>query len=226
MNSTSRYALIALDPNQPDPPRTLAIGPLADATKLIPGSIALAQARADAVKDAQELRDFAAEHRQHAARLQQVEATLAEVKADLSQIIGDFCDYFSEMKAEREAERQRIAVEEASQAELRAAMDALPVGGDELVEPAVDPLEGPRHEIDDEEPHGELPEPPLEPSLRKESDPPSTHQRYPDDHFSGDLPPELESRAPPPLGTMPVWNIKDLKHPQPVPPTQAAIGGP
>jgi hypothetical protein len=222
MTTTGRFALIELPEHGPAPTDAIMVGPMSACTEPILGS----KGREEAAEILQFCRDSAAQHQQHAARLQQVEATLANVRADLSQIIGDFCDYFSEMKADREAERQRIAAEEASPAELRAAMDALPVGDGELVEPAVDPLEGPRNEVDDEEPHGELPEPPLQPSLRKESDPPNADRRYPDDQPSGALPPELERRTPPPLGTMPVWNIKDLKHPQEIPPTPSAIGGP
>jgi hypothetical protein len=189
---------------------------LADCTELIPSSIALTQARADALGTAQALREFVAEHQQHAARLAQVEETLSDVKATLQQIIGDFCDYFAELKADREAERQRIAADEASRAELNAAMDALPLGA------APDPLDGPRHEFDDQEPVGEdargaLPEPSLEPDLR-ESDPGT----YPDNRRPDTHDPLNEA---PSIGTMPVWNIRDLKHRQPVPPTQAAFGG-
>jgi hypothetical protein len=219
MNSNSRFALIELPEHAPAPTDAIMVGPMSACTEPILGS----KGREEAAEILQFCRDSAAQHQQHAARLQRVEATLANVRADLSQIITDFCDYFSAIKSDREAERQRIAAEEVSRAELRAAMDALPVGDGE---PAADPLEGPRNELADEEPHGELPEPPLQPSLRKESDPPNADKRYPDDGFTGDLPPELERRTPPPLGTMPVWDIKDLKHPQPVPPTQAAIGGP
>jgi hypothetical protein len=41
----------------------------------------------------------------------------------------------------------------------------------------------------------------------------------------GHLPTELLPGAPPLVGTMPVWDPRELKHPQPIPPTQAAIGG-
>jgi hypothetical protein len=130
----------------------LAVGPPSMATEPILGS----KARADAVETAQTLRDFAAEHQRHAARLQQIEANLADTKAGVQQVINDFCDYFSELKAQRDAERQRIAAEEVSRTELRTALDTLP-----------EVLDGPRNEIDDEEPHGELPAPTLEPSLRE-----------------------------------------------------------
>jgi hypothetical protein len=170
MNSTARYALVALDPDQPEPPRTLASGPLSDATKLIPGSLALAQARADADADAKTLREFAAEHQQHAVRLQYVEDTLAGVKADLVQIINDFGDYFSGLKAEHDAERQRQAREDTSRAELRAAMDALSPDPDAPVGDA----------------HGAPPAPSLEPPLREEGE----------DHGAYGYPDGPETQAP------------------------------
>jgi hypothetical protein len=223
MNSVSRYALIALDPNQPDPPRTLAVGPLADATQLIPGSLALARARADAIEVAQELQGFTAEQQQHAARLRQIEDTLADVKATLQQIIDDFCDYFSAIKADREAERHRVAAEEASRAELRAALDALPdpdldtSQGDypaPNLEPSLPPPDYSEHRYDAaEDPNG--PQMPGKPSPIPRDD---TEQRDPD------LPSGMGIAGIPGEGTMPK-DIENLAHPQPYKQTPFAIGG-
>ena len=47
------------------------------------------------------------------------------------------------------------------------------------------------------------------------------------DGATGDLPEGIERRSPPDLGTMPVWNLAELAHPQkPIPQTPTGIGGP
>jgi hypothetical protein len=154
------------------------------------------------------------------------EAALANVRADVRQVIDEFGDYFSNLKAEREVERQRIAAEEASRAELRAAMDALPG-------------------LDSDTPHGDYPAPPLEPLLRDPDnpEPQGAYAHYPDgpqprmpgkpapipaDRPDADpsLPSGMGSSGIPGGGTMPLDLPEDLAHPQPFKQTPAAIGGP
>jgi hypothetical protein len=86
----------------------------------------------------------------------------AQQTAHYRRLISDLCDGIGRMATRmdafltREVERQRIAAEEASRTELRTALDTLP-----------DVLDAPRGELDDDAPHGELPAPSLEPSLRE-----------------------------------------------------------
>jgi hypothetical protein len=222
MNSVSRYALIPLAPATPDPPDALAVGPLADATKLIPSSIALFQARADA----EELLDFT---RDAAHDLQRLAHGLAEQKSRHQyEIICDLCDGIARMTrrldgyASREAERQRQARADARKAIEDSLPDPdnpnLPVGA--LPAPSLQPDPEPVDYDEHGYALGEAEDGPQMPG--KPAELPRDAPR--DDQ--GHLPTELLPGAPPMVGTMPVWNIKDLKHPQPDPPTQAAIGGP
>jgi hypothetical protein len=71
---TPRYALVALDANQPDPPQTLAVGPLDSVTALIPGSIAQAELRADTAAMLAFARNTVGEVKRHALKLGELKA--------------------------------------------------------------------------------------------------------------------------------------------------------
>jgi hypothetical protein len=223
MNSVSRYALIALDPNQPDPPRALAVGPLADATKLIPSSLALLQARADVDESLSFLQDSA-------RKLQRLAHGLADAKAEYAyQVISRLCDGIAKMTtrldayAQREAERQRQARADAR----KAIEDSLP--DPDTPADAVGAYPAPNLEPDlrtqDPEDEGAYRHYPDGPKTKMPGEPSELPEDAPRDD-QGHLPPELLPGAPPLVGTMPVWDIRELKHPQPEPPIQAAIGGP
>jgi hypothetical protein len=206
-------------------PRTLMIG----GDSLVMANIVGSKEQQKLDETIDYLREAVPEFQQQVAEFARVaaaqEAALAEVRADMRQVIDEFGDYFSTIKADREAERQRIAAEEASRTELRAAMDALPVS-------------------DPDEPIGAEPEPSLQPDPRIED--PEDTTRYPDGpdvqmpgkpaelprdrpDAAGDPDPDLPEGVGiagiPSLGTMPK-DVENLAHPQPSKQTPFAIGGP
>jgi hypothetical protein len=153
----NRFALIPLPENGEPPPDAIAVGPMSAVAEPILSS--------KARDDAAELLNFT---RDSVAELQRLAGGLAEQKAEyVFQVISGLCDGIARMTTrldayvKRENERQRLVAEEASRTELHMALDALP-----------EVLDGPCNEIDDEEPHGELPAPPLEPPLRESDDSP------------------------------------------------------
>jgi hypothetical protein len=225
MNAFSRYALIPVAPSAADPPNALAVGPLADATRLIPSSIALTEARADIDESLSFLQDSA-------HKLQRLAHGLAEQKSAYAyQVINDLCDGIAAMSqrldayVHREAERQRLA-----RADARKAVE------DSLPDPDYPDL-----------PTGALPAPNLQPSL-----PPADYDEHGYDSAEGEdgprmpgKPAELPADRPdavgdpdpdlpegvgvsgiPSLGTMPVPSPEDLGHPQPSKQTPFAVGGP
>jgi hypothetical protein len=214
MTANGRFALIPLGEHESPPANAVGWGDVRTALAPLPGSLG----REEAAEILQFCRDAVDQHRQHAEWLQHYEAELADTRAHTRQIIDEFGAYFSGLKAERDAERQRQA-----RADRRKAIE------DGLPDP--DAPDAPR---------GGYPEPSLEPDPRDEEpgrfpdddelaydlpaelpeDAPRT-----DDRLSGDLPEDVERRSPPPLGTMPVWSVRELKHPQEIPPTPSAIGG-
>jgi hypothetical protein len=224
MNSTSRYALIPLAPSAADPPNALAVGPLADCTRLIPSSIALTEARADVDESLSFLQDSA-------HKLQRLAHGLADQKAEHAyQVISGLCDGIARMTARldaftrREAERQRQARADAR----KAIEDSLP-----------DP-DNPNSQV------GTYPAPNLEPALRDPDEPQEDGHHYPDGpdvRMGGkpaelprdrpdaagdpdeDLPAGMGSSGVPGLGTMPK-DVENLGHPQPSKQTPFAIGGP
>jgi hypothetical protein len=168
MTSTSRYALVALDANQPEPPKTLAIGPLADVTALIPGSLAQARLRADAAEMLQFARDSVGQIRRQAATLGELKAAhrldmMVAMCTELDKLSARM-DYF----LTRQEARALKARQDAARAELCSALDALGRGA--LPEPSLptpgdadtairddppDPdLEAPNEDPDDYSLHG------------------------------------------------------------------------
>jgi hypothetical protein len=205
-------------------PRTLMIGSDSLVQTNLVGS--LEQQKLD--ETVEYLREAVPEFQQQVGEFARIaaaqEAALAEVRADTRQVIDDFCDYFSTIKADREAEQRRIAAEEDSRAELRAAMDALPVAdGDPpagdlpapSLEPSLPPADYSEHGYDAaEDPNG--PQMPGKPSPIPRDD---TEPRDPD------LPEGMGIAGIPGLGTMPK-DPENLAHPQPFKQTPFAVGGP
>jgi hypothetical protein len=187
----------------------LAVGPLSIATEPILGS----QGREDAKDMVRFMSDSAHD-------LQRLAHGLAEQKEQYAdQIINDLCDGVAAMTkrlngyAAREAQRQRQARTDAR----KAIEDSLP---------------------DPDAPGGIYPEPSFQPSLRDLDGPEDegAYRHYPDGRktqmpgtpaeLPEDAPRDDQGHLPPLVGTMPVWAPRELKHPQPDPQTQAAIGGP
>jgi hypothetical protein len=182
----------------------------------------MAQARADA----EELLDFT---RDAAHDLQRLAHGLAEQKSAYAyQVINDLCDGIAKMTTRldaftrREAQRQRQARADARKAVEDSLPDPdtpdLPVGAlpAPSLQPPLPPADYSEHGYDSAE-GKDGPQMPGKPA-ELPRDAPRDDQ--------GHLPTELLPGAPPMIGTMPVWSPKELAHPQPDPPTQAAIGGP
>jgi hypothetical protein len=220
MTNVSRYALIELSASDLDPTAAIAVGPMSMVTEPILGSIG----RAEAAEILQFTRESVGKLLGFISQFaEQKQAYQLQVFKDLDDLIGETAVRLDAF-IKREAERQRQA-----RAEARKAIE------DSLPDPDNPDL-----------PPGDYPAQSLEPSLRDPDDPEDAgaYAHYPDgpetqmpgkpaelpqDAPRGDqghLPKELLPGAPPLVGTMPVWDIRELKHPQPDPPTQAAIGGP
>jgi hypothetical protein len=149
---TARYALVALDANQPDPPQTLAVGPLESVTALIPSSIAQAELRADTAAMLAFARDAVGEVKRQAVKLGSLKAVQRlDVINDMAARMDSLSVRLDAHVAKQQLRRQKKR-EDALRAELDAALAAL---SGEPPEPNQDPdLEAPNEEPEEYSRHG------------------------------------------------------------------------
>jgi hypothetical protein len=120
-----RYALVALDANQPDPPQTLAVGPLESVTALIPSSIAQAELRADTAAMLAFARDAVGEVKRHAVKLGELKsAQRLDMLNDMTARMDSLSTRLDAHLNRQQLHQQKIR-EDALRAELAAALDAL-----------------------------------------------------------------------------------------------------
>jgi hypothetical protein len=113
-----RYALVALDANQPAPTQALAVGPLADVTALIPGSIAQAELRADTAAMLKFARDAVGEVKRQAVKLDSLKAAQRlDMINDMAARMDSLCARLDAHMSQQQL-RQQKKREDALRAEL------------------------------------------------------------------------------------------------------------